>query len=163
METRTASRYLVSPRRSRYRRQKAKVPKFLLIVLSNDFAEVILRRKIEKLAIFTMILFQNSPQRDVWCIKYLRIVGTVALYLVQRGQYPHKNGPHSHSRQPGPSLWIQTSQSRNIPLLPSLSDSQFSLVAPISPHRVPDTFQWCARSSSRSISLRGIVTRSTMV
>lgn len=38
--SRTANKYLVSPMRSKYRRQNGKVPKFLLIVFNNDFAEV---------------------------------------------------------------------------------------------------------------------------
>lgn len=36
----TASRYLLSPTRSRYRRQKGKVPKVALMVRRSDFAEV---------------------------------------------------------------------------------------------------------------------------
>jgi hypothetical protein len=34
----TASKYLLSPTRSRYRRQKGIVPKFLLMVFKSDFA-----------------------------------------------------------------------------------------------------------------------------
>lgn len=42
-----ASKYLLSPRRSNQRRQNAKVPKFLLIVLYNCFAFALLRETTE--------------------------------------------------------------------------------------------------------------------
>lgn len=46
VKERTASRYLLSPARSRYRRQKGSVPKFLLIDFSRDFADVNLQAQI---------------------------------------------------------------------------------------------------------------------
>lgn len=39
----TASKYLDSPMRSRYRRQNGKVPKVFVMVLSNDLADVNLK------------------------------------------------------------------------------------------------------------------------
>ena len=39
-ECHTANRYLLSPIRSRYRRQNGSVPKFFVIELSSDFADV---------------------------------------------------------------------------------------------------------------------------
>jgi hypothetical protein len=44
MRSLTASRYLLSPTRSRYLRQNGSVPKFLLIDFSSDFADVSLRK-----------------------------------------------------------------------------------------------------------------------
>lgn len=39
-KTRTANKYLLSPIRSKYRRQNGNVPKFLLIDFNSDLAEV---------------------------------------------------------------------------------------------------------------------------
>jgi hypothetical protein len=53
LKIQTASKYLVSPSRSRYRRQNGSVPKLLLIVFSKDLAVVNLETKKSAICILT--------------------------------------------------------------------------------------------------------------
>lgn len=74
----TASRYLLSPRRSRYRRQKGNVPKFLSIVLSSDFADVNLNRVSVRHGCAS---HEDAPQRHMRGVSSLRIMRAVALQV----------------------------------------------------------------------------------
>lgn len=72
----TASRYLLSPTRSRYLRQNGSVPKLLVMDLSNDFADVKLCMIIEQCAVNQGLLLPEWYSRR---IHDLCIVRTVAL------------------------------------------------------------------------------------
>ena len=108
----TASRYLLSPARSRYRLQKGRVPNVWLIVFNKDLAEVNLGVKIVMIELGAYL--RNLPQGNMRCIPYPSVMRTFAL------KHSHNHIPHS---KPSP-LTFSTTRPR--PVDPKVSIAKYS-------------------------------------